>query len=60
MKGIEYVVDDRGQRKAVVIDLMLFGELWEDFYDTLVAEGRKDEPRESLQEVQATLGVRVD
>lgn len=60
MKGIEYVVDDRGQRKAVVIDLSLFGELWEDFYDALVAKERKDEPRETLDEVRAKLGVRVD
>lgn len=60
MKGIEYVVDDRGQRKAVLIDLSLFGELWEDFYDALIAEERKDEPRETLDEVRAKLGVRVD
>jgi PHD/YefM family antitoxin component YafN of YafNO toxin-antitoxin module len=57
MKGIEYVVDDRGEKKAVLIDLSRFGELWEDFYDSLLAEARKDEPRETLEEVRAKLGL---
>ena len=30
MRGIEYLVDDSGKRKAVVIDLELHEELWED------------------------------
>lgn len=57
MKGIEFVVDEEGKRKAVVIDLSEHGELWEDFYDTLLAEERKHEPRETLAEVKKKLGV---
>ena len=57
MKGIEYVVDETGDRKAVVIDLAEHGELWEDFYDKLLAEERKDEPRETLAEVKQKLGL---
>ena len=34
MKGIQYVVDDSGEKTAVVIDLREYGELWEDFYAT--------------------------
>jgi hypothetical protein len=52
MKGIEYVVDETGDRKAVVIDLAEHGELWEDFYDTLLAREREHEPRERLAEVK--------
>ena len=57
MKGIEFVVDQEGKRKAVVIDLSEHGNLWEDFYDKLLAEERKDEPRETLAEVKQKLGL---
>ena len=32
MKGIQFVVDEAGNKKAVLIDLEEWGELWEDFY----------------------------
>ena len=44
MKGVQFVVDDSGKKKAVLIDLEEWGELWEDFYDVLTSESRKDEP----------------
>ena len=56
MKGIDFVVDEAGERKAVVIDLDEHGELWEDFYDALVAKEREREPRETLTEVKEKLG----
>jgi len=52
MKGVEFVIDDEGKRKAVLIDLKKYGEVWEDFYDILKAKERQSEPRESLQEVR--------
>jgi hypothetical protein len=52
MQGIEYVIDDNGERKAVLIDLKRHRELWEDFYDTLRTREREKEPRESLEEVK--------
>jgi hypothetical protein len=55
MRGVQYLVDDRGARRAVVIDLKKQGHLWEDFYDRAVAESRRDEPRESLETVKAKL-----
>jgi hypothetical protein len=55
MKGVQYLVDDRGERRAVVIDLKKQAELWEDFYDRAVAESRRDEPREPLEMVKARL-----
>lgn len=60
MKGIEFVVDDTGSRKAVLIDLTEHGEVWEDFYDAVVAKAREDEPRETLEEVKKKLGTRGD
>jgi hypothetical protein len=55
MKGIQYVIDDQGEKTAVVIDLKQHGELWEDFFDRSLAESRKDEPRESLESVKERL-----
>ncbi|HEX8163881.1 MAG TPA: hypothetical protein VF538_18575 [Pyrinomonadaceae bacterium] len=55
MEGIQYVTDDEGRKTAVLIDLKKFGELWEDFYDALLARERADEPRESLKVVREKL-----
>ena len=52
VKGIEFVIDEDGQRKAVLIDLKKHGAIWEDFYDTLRVKERESEPRESLEEVK--------
>ncbi len=52
MEGITYTVDAKGKRTGVIIDLKKHGELWEDIYDNLLAEQRKNEPRESLASVQ--------
>ncbi len=55
MRGIQYITDDRGRKKAVVIDLETYGEVWEDFYDGLTARKRVSEPRESLESVKKRL-----
>ncbi len=52
VKGIEFLVDDEGQKKAVLIDLKKHGQVWEDFYDTLRVKERESEPRESFKEVK--------
>jgi len=55
MKGIQFVVDDQGEKKAVLIDLQENKELWEDFCDAALAAERDAEPRESLEEVKRKL-----
>lgn len=52
MRGIEFVIDEGGQKKAVLIDLKQHKEVWEDFYDTLRVRERESEPRETLDEVK--------
>ena len=52
MEGVEFVVDNKGKKKAVLIDLEKHGALWEDFCDVLRAKEREDEPRESLGSVK--------
>jgi hypothetical protein len=55
MEGIRYVTNHKGQRVAVMIDLEKYSEIWEDFYDSLLAEMRKDEPTSSLAAVKRSL-----
>ena len=55
LEGIQFVTDSTGKRKAVMLDLERYGELWEDIYDILLAREREDEPRESLEDVRQIL-----
>lgn len=55
MKGVQFVVDERGEKTAVVIDLKRHAAVWEDFFDVAVAKRRQDEPRESLAAVKRRL-----
>jgi hypothetical protein len=53
--GIAFLVDSSGRRKSVVIDLEQHGSLWEDLYDSYIAQQRRTEPRESLATVKRLL-----
>lgn len=55
MKGVQFLIDERGNKSAVLIDLKKNKELWEDFFDRAVARSREHEPRESLESVKARL-----
>ena len=55
LEGIQFVINERGEKTAVQIDLKKYGDLWEDIYDALVAQDRADEPRETLDEVKKRL-----
>jgi hypothetical protein len=43
MKGIEYLIDDKGERKSIVIDLKKWGDLVEDLLDAIDAKERVEE-----------------
>jgi hypothetical protein len=55
MSGFDFVTDERGRKKAVIIDFKKHGRLWEDFYDAYVCESRKNKLRESLKSVRRRL-----
>lgn len=55
MKGIHFVIDDTGEKKAVLIDLSEWGELWEDIYDVLVSQSRRGEPTIPWEELKAEM-----
>ena len=59
MPGIEFLRDRKGRRAAVVIDLKKHKRLWEDLYDSYLAQSRDAEPRESLATVKRLLDVRA-
>jgi hypothetical protein len=52
MPGIEFLIDRKGNKKAVLIDLKKHKGLWEDLYDAYIAHRRRNEPRESLAKVK--------
>ncbi|MEZ5040458.1 MAG: hypothetical protein R2828_11210 [Saprospiraceae bacterium] len=49
MEGINYVLDDQNNKIAVQIDLSLYGDLWQDFYDRLLIKLREEEESDSLE-----------
>ncbi len=55
MKGVQFVIDERGEKTAVVIDLKRHSDVWEDFFDVAVAKSRQGEPREALAAVKRRL-----
>jgi len=55
MKGVQFIVDDVGKKTAVILSLDEWGELWEDIYDILVSESRRDEPTVSWEDLKAEM-----
>jgi len=55
MKGVQYIIDDNGKKRAAVVNLDVYGHLWEDIHDILVVESRKNEPRVKWEEVKRRL-----
>lgn len=58
LKGVQLVSDMEGKRTAVLIDLKRCRPIWEDFYDVLMAETRKDELRVPWEDVKKRLRAR--
>lgn len=58
LKGVQFVSDMEGKKTEVLIDLRRCGPIWEDFYDVLRAEARKDEPRVPWEDVKKRLRAR--
>jgi hypothetical protein len=55
MKGIHFISDDAAEKIAVQIDLREHQDLWEQFYEVLLAESRKHEPRRSWRDIKREL-----
>jgi hypothetical protein len=59
MKGVSFLVDDAGNKTAVILDLKKHRRLWEDLHDRILIESRRREPRVSLADVQKRLTRRA-
>ena len=44
MKGMQFLINEVGEKTAAQIDLDQWGDLWEDFYDGMISHSRADEP----------------
>ena len=55
MKGVQFVVNERGRRTGVFIDLLKNPTLWEDVFDLALVRRREQEPRSSLAAVRKQL-----
>jgi hypothetical protein len=53
MTGIQFVTDEKGRKTAVLIDLKKHGQVWEDFYDGLIAEARRNDKDVPYEEYRA-------
>ena len=52
LRGVKYLLDAKGRRTAVQIDLRKNAVLWEDILDVAVARHRASEPTEGLDAVR--------
>jgi hypothetical protein len=55
MRGIQFLINENGEKTAVLLDLQEWGDLWEDFYDVLVARSREAEETVSWNDLESEL-----
>ena len=54
----QFVTDEKGRKRAVILDIKLYREMLEDLEDLRLLAERKDEATSSLQEVEERLKAR--
>jgi hypothetical protein len=57
MEGVQFLVNEEGEKTSVLIDLNEWGDLWEDFHDIMISRSRQDETEVSWDELKAELGL---
>jgi hypothetical protein len=40
--GFKFLIDEKGNKSAILIDLKKHQRLWEDFYDLMIVESRRE------------------
>jgi len=55
MDGVQFLINEKGEKTAVLLDLEQWGDLWEDFYDLLVSQSRAQEENVSWDDLKAEL-----
>jgi hypothetical protein len=54
MTGIQYLINEKGRKVGVLIDLKTHGAVWEDFAQRLVSESRRKEKGIPYERYRAT------
>ncbi len=52
---VQYVVDEKGDRTAVILPVTEYEEIMEDLHDLAVIAERREEPTVSFEELKAKL-----
>ncbi len=55
LKKERFVTDDKGRKRAVILDIKVYRELLEDLEDLRLLAERRNEATSSLEEVEARL-----
>ncbi|MFH1927241.1 MAG: hypothetical protein ABIK79_03565 [Chloroflexota bacterium] len=51
----QYIIDEKGQKTAVVLPIEVYEELLEDLHDLAIIAARRDEPTISFEELKKRL-----
>lgn len=55
MKEIDYIIDENGNKKAMIIPVADYEEIMEDIEDIVIAYQRKEEKKKSFKEIKENL-----
>jgi PHD/YefM family antitoxin component YafN of YafNO toxin-antitoxin module len=55
LKKERFITDNKGKKRAVILDIKLYQEMLEDLEDLRLLAERRDEATSSLQEVEERL-----
>ena len=55
MEGVQFLVNEAGEKTSVLIDLTEWGDLWEDFHDLMISCSREDESEISWDELKGEI-----
>ena len=55
MEGVQFLINEEGEKISVLIDLSEWGDLWEDFHDIMVSRSRQNESEISWDELKADI-----
>jgi hypothetical protein len=53
--NVQYVIDNKGQKKAIILPINKYNELLEDIHDLTIIAERRDEPTISFEELKKQL-----
>ena len=61
MKGVQFIIDKRGNPTSVILDLAIWHEIWEDIYDIKAIEAAKQEGGEPIpwEQVKAEMDAEL-